>query len=182
MSLFCYFPLSTRAQIDWHSALFSLQAAGRQLSLMRSPQPELPMQWPQPVAKATSASAAVTARSRATTTTRRRAGSGEAARPMWSTGWSSRGALSTPGRSRKTPGGWWTCTTTRQGERYHTPYITLYTENWDGLSMILKSKYKCSSVTEMQNLADTKWNCAIALQSILLQVSLSSSLGGSTKD
>lgn len=45
-------------------------------------------------------------------------------------------------------------------------YITLYKENWDGSSMILKFKYKCSNVTEMQNLADAKWNCAVAPQSI----------------
>ena len=32
--------------------------------------------------------------------------------------------------------------------------------------MILKFKYKCSNVTEMQNLADAKWNCAVAPQSI----------------
>lgn len=72
---------------------FSLQGARRQHSLTPSPQQELPTQSLQLVVKATSASVAVTARSRATTTTKRRAGSGEAARPMLSMAWSSRGAL-----------------------------------------------------------------------------------------
>lgn len=60
---------------------------------MPSLQPESPTRSQQRVAKATSASAAATGRSRATTTIKRRAGSGEAAQPMLSMAWSSRGAL-----------------------------------------------------------------------------------------
>lgn len=114
-----YFQRCCHGNGIWHP-FSSLQAAGRQRSPMPSWRREWHTPWPKPAARAIWASADVTATSRASTVTGRQAGSGGAARLMSSTAWSSHGASWTPGRLRRTRGGWWICTTMKQGERYDT--------------------------------------------------------------
>lgn len=174
---FCYFPLSTRAQIDWHSALF-FPSGSREAAFTYA------------ITAAGVAHAVTTACSQGNLSQcgcdREKQGYHDYQEEGWKWGGCSADVKYGVEFSRrfvdareikKNARRLMNLHNNEAGRKVPHSYITLYKENWDGLSMILKSKYKCSNATEMQNLADAKWNCAIALQSIHELLTLSEHRG-----